>query len=359
MKLFECQNCGQRTYFENTLCERCDLALGYIAEDTTLTALEAAGDGTWRAMTSPDRYVRFCANAEHEACNWLVPQDSADIYCRACRHNRTIPNLSDGRALLLWQRLESAKHRLFYGLLRLDLPLMTKREDLETGLAFDFLGQAPDSFGAGPQVVTGHAQGLITLDITEADDAMRERHRQQMAEPYRTLLGHFRHEIGHYYWERLVRDGVWHAAFREMFGDERQDYAAALQTHYEQGPASDWQERCISSYASAHPWEDFAESWAHYLHILDTLETAYAFRLRIAPEAGRDPEITRVFDFDPYLETDFDRLIAAWPPLTLAVNSLNQSMGQPDLYPFVLAPRVTGKLRFIHGLVQASRAGTA
>jgi hypothetical protein len=172
-----------------------------------------------------------------------------------------------------------------------------------------------------------------------------------MAEPYRTLLGHFRHEVGHYFWERLVRDGLWLEAFRTLFGDERQDYGACLQAHHDAGPPPDWQERFVSGYASAHPWEDFAETWAHYLHIVDTLETAAAFGLRVHPKAGRDPGLAMEIDFDPYRQGDFDALVQAWLPLTYAVNSLNHSMGQPDLYPFVLAPAVMGKLRFVHGLI--------
>lgn len=172
-----------------------------------------------------------------------------------------------------------------------------------------------------------------------------------MAEPYRTLLGHFRHEVGHHYWERLVRDGVWHEAFRETFGDERRDYAEALSAHYAGGPPADWQQRFVSGYAAAHPWEDFAETWAHYLHMVDTLETAAAFGLRLAPAAGSASGLVLSIGFEPCRQRDFDALVGAWLPLTYAVNSLNHSMGQPDLYPFVLAPTVQGKLRFVHGLV--------
>ena len=286
-----------------------------------------------------------------------MPADGPHAYCRACRLNRTIPDLGVFGNLALWLRLEAAKHRLVYGLLRLELPVVSKFDDPRRGLAFDFLTGANASFREGPQVTTGHAAGLITIDVAEADDAERERHRRDMAEPYRTLLGHFRHEIGHYYWERLVRNGVWHAAFRDMFGGEHRDYAAALGAHYANGPPTDWRERHVSAYAAAHPLEDFAETWAHYLHIVDTLETANAFGLRIHPRAGRNPVLATAIDFDPYRGRDFDALIAAWLPLTYAVNSLNNSMGQPDLYPFVLSPTVMGKLRFVHGIVHGNAGG--
>jgi hypothetical protein len=191
------------------------------------------------------------------------------------------------------------------------------------------------------------------INIAEADDAERERRRQGMAEPYRTLLGHLRHESGHYYWERLVRQGPWLEEFRSCFGDERRDYQVCLQAHYTEGPPPDWQQRFVSAYGSAHPWEDWAETWAHYLHIVDTLETAQAFGLRLSPAAGSDPALAAIADFDPYRERSFDSLIDTWLPLTYAVNSLNRSMGQPDLYPFVIAPAVVAKLRFIHDLTIA------
>jgi hypothetical protein len=354
MKLFECQHCGQLLYFENTRCERCRHVLGYLPDSAVLSALREDG-GRWRPLAAPERPFRFCANARYAACNWLVPADGPDAFCRACRHNRTIPDLGPPAHLLRWQRLEAAKHRLVYGLIRLDLPLVSKVENAESGLAFDFLADCGATSPDAPQVMTGHAGGLITINIAEADDAERERVRRDNLEPYRTLLGHFRHEVGHYYWERLVRDGLWLEAFRTLFGDERQDYGAFLQAHRDEGPAPDWQERFVSSYASAHPWEDFAETWAHYLHIVDTLETAAAFGLRVRPKVGHDPALTMDIDFDPYRQSDFDALIGAWLPLAYAVNSLNQSMGQPEFYPFVLAPMVMGKLRFIHGLI-AQRA---
>jgi len=351
MKLFECHNCGQVLYFENKRCEQCGLALGYLPELTVLTALTAEGGDLWRPIAGSLGDYRFCANAGRGVCNWLIPAHSPDAFCLACKLNRTVPNLDSPGNLDLWQRLETAKHRMVYGLLRLDLPLTNRIDDTANGLAFDFLSGTDGLFREGPQVITGHAEGVITINLAEADDAERERHRRDMAEPYRTLLGHFRHEVGHHYWARLVRGGIWQDAFRDLFGDETQDYAQALSMHYANGPRPDWQRYHVSSYAACHPWEDFAETWAHYLHIVDTLETAAAFGMRIHPGLGNNPTTDMVIDFDPYCQRDFDSLITAWLPLTYAVNSLNRSMGQPDLYPFVLASPVIGKLRFIHDLI--------
>jgi hypothetical protein len=351
MKLFECQACGQPLYFENTRCESCARRLGCLPAIQEISALEPK-EGAWKALAVPEGRFRFCANAEHDACNWLIPADEPDLYCLACRHNRTVPHLSSERNLARWRSLETAKRRLFYTLLRLSLPLAARAEDPQ-GLAFDFLSDPSENSPQGPSILTGHDNGLITINIAEADDAERERRRHSMGEPYRTLLGHLRHEIGHYFWNVLVRNDASLERFRLIFGDERQDYGEALQAHYANGPKENWQESFVSAYAASHPWEDFAETWAHYLHIVDTLETANAFGLKVRPRISRGPELTTDIDFDPHRETDLNRLITAWLPLTFAVNSLNRSMGQPDLYPFVLPPGVIAKLSFIHERIHA------
>ena len=223
MKLFECQNCRQPLYFENTRCESCGLALGYLPARETVTAL-TDDNGVWRALAEQGRRYRYCLNAEHGVCNWLVRADQAETYCAACRHNRTIPDLSLPENLPHWRKIEFAKHRLFYTLLKLRLPLTTKAEDPD-GLAFDFVAPAVDAAAAPAPVMTGHASGLITISLAEADDAERERQRSRMHEPYRTLPGHFRHEIAHYYWDRLVANSPALEEFRNIFGDERKEHA--------------------------------------------------------------------------------------------------------------------------------------
>jgi hypothetical protein len=350
MKLFTCQACGQMLYFENTVCEQCGRRLGYLPDAAALSALEPE-DGHWRALAPPGGAVRFCANAATEACNWLLPADAPGALCRCCASNRTIPDLGVAANLPLWRRLQAAKHRLVYSLLRLDLPLRDRIEDPAGGLAFDFLADDPDP--AAPRVMTGHANGVITIALEEADDPERERRRTAMGEPYRTLLGHFRHEVGHYYWDVLLRDGPRLEACRALFGDERRDYAGALAAHYRDGAPADWQQNFVSDYASAHPWEDWAETWAHYLHIVDTLEMAVAFGLRVRPRVSADAALHADIDLDPYRAATMAELIDAWLPLCFAVNSLNRAMGRPDLYPFVLAPAVVAKLAFVHEVVRA------
>ncbi len=354
MQLFRCQACEQVLYFENRQCTRCGHRLGYLPERHTLVAVEPDGDA-WLTVdlgkTPSKTKVRFCANAAQDACNWLVSEDD-ETFCRACRHNQTIPELTVDPNLDRWRRVEQAKHRLFYTLLRLNLPLATRAQDPAHGLAFDILAEPRPG---EERVMTGHDEGLITIALAEADDVERERLREEMGEPYRTVLGHFRHEIGHHYWDVLVRDApdaeARLAACRAVFGDDRADYNEALKAHYANGAPADWQDHFVSAYATAHPWEDFAETWAHYLHIVDTLETASAYGVDLHPIAVADEALVAEIHFDPHHPGAFDKLMQAWLPLTLAVNSLNRSMGQPDLYPFILSPSAIEKLAYVHALI--------
>ncbi len=352
MRLFKCPSCGQMLYFENTRCERCHHTLGYDPATFCMRALEQHGE-TWQDAkdAGTDGTWRFCANAGQDTCNWLIPAASDAQFCAACRHNQTIPDLTEPANLVRWRALEGAKHRLFYSLMRLGLPLATRAEDPAHGLAFDFLAETP----AQPHVLTGHDDGLITIALKEGDDAERERMREQMGEVYRTPLGHFRHEIGHHYWDLLVRDSVHLDECRRLFGDEREDYAEALKKHYNSPHKEGWQEFFVSVYATSHAWEDFAETWAHYLHIVDTLEMATSFGISIHPRLTRDPTLQADINFDPYREMDMAVIVDAWLPLAFAVNSLNRSMGQPDLYPFVLTPTILEKLKFIHTVVREGR----
>ncbi|TLX62818.1 hypothetical protein DN820_14485 [Stutzerimonas nosocomialis] len=348
--------CGQPVYFGNSACLVCQSALGYVPERGRLATLRPGSDnGTWRLAEDPQSpSYRRCANLDSAAgCNWLLPAGGQDRLCLACRLTRVIPDLSVEGNDLRWRKLEAAKRRLVAQLLALGLPVVPKRENERDGLAFEFLGTDT----SGRQPMTGHASGVITLNIAEADDARREEVRVQMHEPYRTLLGHFRHEVGHYYWDRLIADGPWLEPFRQLFGDEREDYGQALQRHYDDGPTPGWQTGYISAYATMHPWEDWAETWAHYLHMMDTLDTALSFGMRAAPGALELVPFTRAALYDPDdPEGDaFLNFINAWIELAAMLNELARSMGQPDLYPFVLPAAAIGKLQFVHRVIQAGR----
>lgn len=339
MRLFTCKNCGQLVYFENAACLRCGSQLGFDAETQDLLTLSPDQNGTLTPLGGGQAY-RICGNATQVDCNWLVPADSPDGFCLACSLNRTIPDLSDPVNQERWAAMESAKRRFTYAILRFGLPVTNE------GLVFDFLASQP-----GAHVMTGHDEGLITIDIAEADPAERERRRLMLGEPYRTPLGHLRHESGHFYWNKLIRDAGRTEGVRAVFGDETQDYEEALKRHYEQGTPPGWQQDFVSSYATAHPWEDFAETWAHYMHIVDTVDTGDAFGLRVDPDVGTDDSLRAEINFDPYRARTIEEIIEVWLPLSYAMNSLNRSMGQPDLYPFVLSDSIITKLGFIHGLI--------
>jgi len=356
-RAFRCR-CERPVFFGNTRCLACNAELGYDAARATVCPLEPSGaEGVWRRHGddgSGPRYRR-CGNFNSAVvCSWLleIDADAARVeQCRSCRLNRTLPDLSQPDNQRLWARVERDKQRMVASLIALGLPVAARSaEDAERGLAFDLLRGS-----AAPEpVITGHLNGVITLDIDEADDARREAIRESMDEPYRTVLGHLRHESGHYYWTRLVEPGEWLEPFRTLFGDERTDYAAALQRHHAAGPLVGWEGSFVSAYASAHPWEDWAETWAHYLHILDTLDTALSFGVDAArSRLLRDPFGAAVlFRGGPPAaqgdEPPFLAFINAWIELTSVLNELSRSMGERDFYPFVLSDAAVTKLHFVH-----------
>ncbi len=357
MKIFHCDHCQQLVFFENVRCLTCDHPLAYLPDLETMGSLVAAGTNLWRSPLpqAEGRGYRLCENyTQHNVCNWAVAAQDPQPLCRSCRLTHTIPDLSHPGYKEAWYRLEVAKRRLVYTLLRLGLPLDSPRSEPEQGLVYEFLADTPGA----PPVLTGHSHGVITLNIAEADDAEREKRRVQLHEPYRTLLGHFRHEVGHYYWERLLASSPRLHAFHSLFGDEREDYGEALERHYEHGVPAAWQQRFVSAYASAHAWEDWAETWAHYLHMTDTLETAAACGLSLRPHRRDEPAL------QPEAREgrlgDFEQMLSDWFPLTYVLNNLNRGLGLPDGYPFVLSSPVIDKLRFVHETIAgSSQAGAS
>ncbi len=344
MRIFQCGNCRHALFFENLSCENCGHLSGYWDPAFAMRTFDPAA----KELVADRKGIayKYCRNKEYAVCNWLIAADDPQDYCTACRLNRTIPDLSDQSNFEYWSNLEVAKHRLVYQLQRLGLPLHSKLTD-EDGLCFDFVEQL-----GNPKLMTGHASGVITILLREADSVVREQMRKQFSEPYRTLIGHLRHEVGHYFWDRLIAtDGATLARFREIFGDEREDYSAALQTYYQNGAPADWQASFISQYSTSHAWEDWAETWAHYLHVMDMVETAYFFGMSVHP-VGPDGAMAAEVSFDPYATADFRAIIDICVPLTYAVNSMNRAMGISDVYPFVVSPAVREKLVFIHGVVR-------
>ncbi len=355
MKTFHCTHCQHLVFFENIRCLNCGHALAYLPDHNLMGAIEKTPQGLWR-FEGPggEEEYRLCAKYDTQnVCNWAVPQTDQQPLCRACRLNRVIPDVSQPGNAAAWYRLEVAKRRLVYTLLGLGLQVIEKKEPHDAGLEFQFLQDAPG--GDGERVLTGHDNGLITINIAEADDVQREQQKRMQNEPYRTVLGHFRHEIGHYYWDRLIRDSAQLTPFRELFGDERADYQQALQRHYQSGPPANWEQAFISAYATCHPWEDWAESWAHFMHMTDALETAAAVGLSLRPKRQDEPSMTTPTNPLSPRSHDFARMIEDWLPLTYVLNNLNRGLGLPDSYPFVLSPKVIDKLRFVHDTIYTIR----
>lgn len=363
MKIFSCDRCGHPVFFENVQCLHCGSTLAFLPDALSLAALEPAGEpapaGLLRRVgaAGTGAAYRMCLNhALHQACNFAVPaQDPVDL-CISCRQTRLLPDLSQPGNRDRWCRIEVAKRRLLYTLLQLGLASAQPDSGAADGPVFEFLADQPGA----PAVLTGHRNGVITLNVAEADDDERARRRVALHEPYRTLLGHLRHESGHYYWDRLILAAGRVQAFREVFGDESRDYLQALNAHYAAGPVeSPWWQGYVSAYAAAHPWEDWAETWAHYLHMVDLLETASAYQTTVvvpgpAPQACTEDTAAPVINPFARGGGDFDELVRQWVPVTLLLNSLNRSLGQNDAYPFALTEGALRKLRYVHDVIGVS-----
>ena len=334
MQRFTC-DCGNVLFFGSSKCLKCGGAVGYDPGGGEMVTVRPGGK--WKV----------CDNGvKHGVCNWLLPLDATEKLCLACRMNRTIPDLRTGRNLLLWGRMEIAKRRLIYTLRRMGIPL--------PGLAFDIVSTL-----SNPTVTTGHLNGVITVNLEEADDTYRQINRQQLGENSRTLLGHFRHESAHYFWQRNLSDLAWdhplRLAFRERFGDEWLDYSVALNAHYERGAPAGWEQNFITAYAASHPWEDWAETWAHYLQIVDGLETCESLGIHVKHLAlplvmlpGEAGALPIMLPQNGLVDGDFLAWLQRWMCLSTVLNEISHSLGEQALYPFVITVRVAQKLRLAH-----------
>ncbi|HTV80936.1 MAG TPA: putative zinc-binding peptidase [Steroidobacteraceae bacterium] len=352
MKTFHCTHCENLVFFENVVCLNCRHDLAFLPEAMQMAALEPAGEGRWHY---DGREYKACGNnTRHQICNWALPAQDPDELCRSCRLTHIIPDLSQPGNQEAWHRLETSKRRLLYTLLALGLPVTRKSAGNPDGVEFEFLSDSARANGDQSRVMTGHDNGVITINVAEADDVYREQQRTQQNEPYRTLLGHFRHESGHYYWDQLVLGTPRLEEFRALFGDERASYQQALDRHYREGPPANWENDFVSAYASTHPWEDWAESWAHVLHMIDALETAASLGVSVRPRRSDEPAMAAAPQALKVGSADFDKMIGGWLSLTYVLNNFTRGLGLPDSYPFVLSPGVIGKLRFVYETIGAA-----
>ena len=331
MRRFHCV-CGNEVFFESHDCLSCGRALGFWPPFTDLIALTPEDDDHWRRADEVDlgERFRFCANRQQAPrCNWLLDASNGLTLCRGCATTRIIPSLHIDANAARWKTMEEAKRRLLYSLLRLGLEFDSMGPYGTAALCFAFKeDQRTNAFAIEDYVTTGHEDGLVTINVAEADTAYRETIRESFGQGYRTVLGHLRHESGHFYFDRLLRSSPALDNFRRLFGSERIDYTQALTRFYAEPPRSSHPDY-VSAYASAHPLEDWAECWAHVLHIEDTLETAQAYGL-----TGAEALVAHA----TWLER--------WGYVSVMLNELNRSLGQPDAYPFVITHTVASKLDF-------------
>ncbi|HEY7772207.1 MAG TPA: putative zinc-binding metallopeptidase [Marinagarivorans sp.] len=371
MKTFKCNCPGEPSlFFESNGCTACGRVVGLTDDFDAVHPFDTeANSGLFTLASGDGRRYKKCKNfAEHQACNGMVevnpenPQAQTTEFCFACRFNETIPNLSVEEHIPLWQKMEAAKRRALFTLKALPVPLNNLQEDPDTGLSFEFIvdRDAKDHFLSKlphhPDVMTGHNFGNITINLAEADDVARSATKAAMGEQYRTLLGHFRHELGHYYFDQIIApDPNKHTLCKTVFGDDECDYQQALDNHYQNGgPPADWPQNFISEYATMHPWEDWAETWAHYMHIIDTLETVQSngvelsrSRMTHSDERIDDLNLPQQHDSSDFTGS-FAEVLDTWMRFSVILNSINRSMGLQDAYPFVLTPPVRNKLTFIH-----------
>ncbi|MDN5570159.1 MAG: putative zinc-binding peptidase [Propionibacteriaceae bacterium] len=340
--MLRCPRCRCVADLDALTCTACDLALGF--HPPTLTMMQSPPDG----VRLGEQRWRPCANRERLDCNWLSGSDVETEECFACDVVRRRPDADEESA---WRKLAEAsipKRRLLTQLAVLGLPVATFRDEAG-GLAFDLIS----SRSSGEDVTIGHASGVITIDLVESLDEVREQNRIRLGEPYRTMLGHFRHEAGHYYQWKLVEQTARIDACRELFGDERASYADALDRHYEEGAPQGWEEAHISEYATMHPWEDFAETFAHYLHITDTLTTVALGGVVLKAERSDGVLERDVLPRATYVDARIEDVLDDWHWLSLLLNRASRAMGRSHLYPFTIAEPVVAKLAFVHEVLTA------
>ncbi len=345
MRVFICSTCRHELPFESMACPNCDSVVGYVPERRDVVVLVDEGPARYTVEGDARAHWR-CLNASW-GCNWMLPADGDDVWCLSCRLTRGRPDESDPAAVVAWSAAEAAKRRLVFQLGELGLPIQPRSSATPQGLAFDLV-HVP-----GASAVTGHDRGLITLDLSEADERHRDELRRQLGEPFRTLIGHLRHEVGHYYFAHLVSASDEIDGFRSLFGDERADYSAALDEHY-RGARTTVGERDLSrfvtAYAASHPLEDWAETFAHYLHTRDGLQTADSHGLHAGgrPDGASTATPLRVAD-----DRSFAAILERWLPVAETINAIADGLGSSRPYPFTLSPTVVTKLEFVHARVMA------
>ena len=343
MRLFHCDRCGSTLPFGAQACPACFADIGYVPDQRTLRVLtptdDRAGFHLGSGDTNDDSTWWRCLNAAW-GCNWMVRSLEGQSWCRSCRLTRGRPDTARPDAIQAWTIAEAAKRRLVHQLDEFALPIEIESESMPDGLVFDLV------YLPGEGGITGHFEGVVTLDLAETEDAHRDELRRRLGEPFRTVIGHLRHEVAHFYWPRLVGQTDEIDTFRHLFGDDRADYRESID-HYYANATADWDRaRYVTAYAAAHPFEDWAETFAHYLHIVDSIDTAVAYDL-VPPTDGT------MLVTDAVGALAFSDILDAWRPINTAVNAIAETVGAPAVYPFEPVGAVVDKLTFVHRQIAA------
>ncbi|MGD9996082.1 MAG: putative zinc-binding metallopeptidase [Ilumatobacteraceae bacterium] len=337
MRIFHCDRCGAAVSFSAQRCSACGALLAYVSDARAIRVLLETPDPVTYEVAGSAGTVWRCLNTAW-GCNWVTPAESGSEWCRSCRLTRGRPDTEHPEAVEAWRVAEAAKRRLLHQLDGLSLPVEPRSASVPDGLAFDLV------YLPGEGGITGHLDGVVTLDLAEVDDRHRDDLRRRFDEPFRTVIGHLRHEVGHYFWGRLVARTDDLDAFRRLFGDESADYRTAIEQYY-RGATGTWDDsRFVSPYAASHPLEDWAETFAHYLHIVDATDTAIGHGL--VPEP--DPAVS-----SQEVGPGIDPLLRVWRPINAALGAIADSLGATALYPFDPTGAVVGKLAFVHRQVAA------
>lgn len=333
VKRLQCPTCANEVFFDSLNCVRCLTGLAVdLAADREMEMIDVAA-------ATP------CTNRATWGCNWPAADGDDTQHCASC----VLVDPGQRGADRSMVQFQSAQRRALYQLSQLGVPWRSPSstadataadgDALDPARATTELRFAYRSRNAGDVAIIGHRGGEITLDLDEADPARREQIRATLGEHYRTPLGHIRHELGHYVWlNHVATEAAVLDEFRNMFGDERSDYTSSLEEHYARLDDGSWRDDHVSFYASAHPWEDFAESWAQLMHVHDVVETGASWGVVDLPD---DPTDARAW---------LGNSITA----SVAANELARSMGMRDLYPFALSAGVRAKVEFCWRLVHLS-----
>jgi hypothetical protein len=330
--------CNRWLFFGNTACLGCDRSVGRCCACRAMASFSPASTSELFSCDNCHAEVQPCANRNLGICNCFANQtdSTGNVLCTYCEFTRVVPPHDSPDKFSRWRELESAKRRLLIQLSGLEFPPFASKFVPTCPLVFEFKEDTVLPDGSIEAVFTGHENGVITINAHEADSVRREQSRVAFNEPQRTLIGHMRHEYGHFLDLCCIQGDLLRAKYVELFGDPATvDYAEAKTRYYAQGPTGNWPESYVSAYASMHPWEDFAETVNVYLDLMALAETA------------RDQLGSNI---DTSANGCVATFISELLDLAITVSEFNFDMGLNALLPERFNDEVVCKLSYVHSL---------